>query len=78
MSAYEEFLAEKEQIDYLVQQDYQIKGVIENLSGAFVTFELKNQNEAGTRSRVQLIQITNADARKYFSSLIIQQNKQCK
>lgn len=78
MSSYVEFFAEKEQIDNLVQQGYQIKGVIENLSGAFVTFELINQNEAGTRSRVQVIQITNADARKYFSSLIIQQNIQCK
>lgn len=77
MSSYEEFLAEREQIDYLVEQGYQINGVTENLSGSIVTFELKNQNEIGTKSRVQVIQVTNADARKYFSSLIIMQNSQC-
>lgn len=77
MSSYEEFLAERKQIDYLVEQGYQINGITENLSGSFVTFELKNQNEIGTKSRVQVIQVTNADARKYFSSLIIMQNSQC-
>lgn len=74
MSSYEEFLAEREQIDYLVQQGYHIKGVTENLSGAFVEFELKNQSEVGKKNRFEVLHISNADARKYFSTLIIKQN----
>jgi hypothetical protein len=77
MSSYKEFLEEKEQIDYLVQQGYQIKGVTENLSGAFVEFELRNQSDVGNKNRTELLHISNAETRKYFSSLIILQNKKC-
>ncbi|WP_051541395.1 hypothetical protein [Caldalkalibacillus mannanilyticus] len=43
MSAYKEFLAEKEKIDRLVSSGYQIKGVKEDLSGALLEFERGNQ-----------------------------------
>ncbi|WP_420768261.1 hypothetical protein ACNR9V_12835 [Parageobacillus thermoglucosidasius] len=74
--SYQEFLAEKEKIDYLIQQGYFIKNVRENLSGAFVEFELKRSDSSGKKGSTQVLHIQNADARKYFSSLLIRQMKQ--
>ncbi|AEH48413.1 hypothetical protein [Parageobacillus thermoglucosidasius] len=74
--SYQEFLAEKEKIDYLIQQGYFIKNVRENLSGAFVEFELKRSDSSGKKDSTQVLHIQNADARKYFSSLLIRQMKQ--
>ncbi|NGY87283.1 hypothetical protein F6Y05_25485 [Bacillus megaterium] len=69
MSSYHEYMAEREKIDFLSQKGFKITAVTENLSGAFVTFERieKNQTEQET------LHILTADARKYFSSLLIQQ-----
>lgn len=69
MSSYHEYMAEREKIDFLVQKGFKITAVTENLSGAFVTFERieKNQTEQET------LHILTADARKYFSSVLIQQ-----
>ncbi|AWD64225.1 MULTISPECIES: hypothetical protein [Priestia] len=69
MSSYHEYMAEREKIDFLLQKGFKITAVTENLSGAFVTFERieKNQTEQET------LHILTADARKYFSSLLIQQ-----
>ncbi|WP_404331819.1 hypothetical protein [Mesobacillus maritimus] len=70
MSSYKEFLEEKEKIDRLLQKDYEITRVRENLSGAFVEFtNSKNPDE-----KVEL-QFLTADARKYFSSIIIANQK---
>jgi hypothetical protein len=38
MSDYQQYLSEREKIDKLVQNGYQINDVQENLSGAFVQF----------------------------------------
>lgn len=69
MSSYHEYMAEREKIDFLPQKGFKITAVTENLSGAFVTFERieKNQTEQET------LHILTADARKYFSSVLIQQ-----
>ncbi|GAD13396.1 conserved hypothetical protein [Geobacillus kaustophilus GBlys] len=48
-----------------------MKSVKENLSGSFVEFE-KEDSLSETRD-IQTLHITNADARKYFSSLLIRQ-----
>ncbi|MCA1029793.1 hypothetical protein LCL95_01950 [Bacillus timonensis] len=72
MSSYQEFLNERDKIDYLIQKGYKISGVTENLSGAFVEFELQTEGEAGTNEK-EVLHILTADARKYFSSLIIKQ-----
>jgi hypothetical protein len=70
MSSYKEFLEEKEKIDGLLQYGYEITRIHENLSGAFVEFtNSKNQED-----KVEL-QILTADARKYFSSIIIANQK---
>ncbi|MCM3408535.1 hypothetical protein [Metabacillus litoralis] len=66
MSEYKEFLLEKEKIDNLLDQGFQIVGVIENVSGAFVTFEKGDDGE----KEVRQIQLKMAEARKYFSTLL--------
>ncbi|WP_332698241.1 hypothetical protein [Halalkalibacter lacteus] len=75
MSEYKEFIAEREKIDFLIEQGYQIKAVTENLSGAFVEFELKTPDSSGYKEPVERLHIKSADARKYFSSIMIIQNK---
>jgi hypothetical protein len=74
--SYQEFLAERDQIDYLIQHGYYIKNVTENLSGAFVEFELKVPDSSGKKNTNEILHVKNADARKYFSYLLIQQMKQ--
>jgi hypothetical protein len=76
--SYQEFLAERDQIDYLIQQGYYMKSVTENLSGAFVEFELKEPDSSGKKNLLETLHVKNADARKYFSYLLIQQMKQLK
>lgn len=66
MSEYKEFLLEKEKIDSLLDQGFQIVGVIENVSGALVTFEKGDDGE----KEVRQIQLKMAEARKYFSTLL--------
>ncbi|WP_332633577.1 hypothetical protein [Halalkalibacter flavus] len=75
MAEYQQFIAEREKIDFLIEQGYGIKGVTENLSGAFVEFELKEPDPSGHKNPIELLHILTADARKYFSSIIIQQNQ---
>ncbi|WP_096188852.1 hypothetical protein [Evansella halocellulosilytica] len=70
MAEYQQFLNERDKIDHLIEQGYSIKSVIENLSGAFVEFELNKNGE----NQTETLHILNADARKYFSTLMIKQN----
>lgn len=74
MSTNEEFVAEREKIDFLLEQDYLIKGITENLSGAFLEFEYRGTDL--DKNKTETLQVLNADARKYFSTIIIQQQKQ--
>ncbi|WP_251550548.1 hypothetical protein [Neobacillus muris] len=68
MSEHQQFLAEREQIDLLIGKGYQIHSVKEHLNGATVEFV----NGEGKQKETLLI--GNANARKYFSSLIVKQS----
>ncbi len=68
MSEYQDFLQERDRMDYMIQQGYRIKNVVENLSGAFVEFE----NALGEK---ETLKILTPDARKYFSVLLMKQQK---
>ncbi|UOY93175.1 hypothetical protein MUG87_03315 [Ectobacillus sp. JY-23] len=57
--SYNEFIAEREKIDFLLERGYQIVSVHEDLDGAFVSFQK-------AEDRITL-HIQTADARKYFS-----------
>lgn len=59
--------AEIEQIDQLLHADYVIKHVEEDLEGAYVTFMQSSTNDE------RLLHVKMADARKYFSSKLLEQ-----
>ncbi|RIW28563.1 hypothetical protein D3H55_21560 [Bacillus salacetis] len=65
MSEYQEFLGERDKIDYLIQEGYTIEKVSENLSGAFVLFSHPEKEKT-------TLHVKTANARKYFSNLLIQ------
>lgn len=67
--SYQEFLAERDKIDFLIQKGYSIRAVQENLDGAFVQFERKEKGE----SQTETLHIRTADGRKYFSAFLIRQ-----
>lgn len=73
MSEHQLYLQEKEKIDALLEKGYRIVEVTENLSGAFVQFEWPDGTK-GTNKREQL-HILTPDARKYFSNLIVKQQR---
>ncbi|ELK46550.1 hypothetical protein [Halobacillus sp. BAB-2008] len=73
MSSYQEFEAEREKIDFLLEQGYIIKGVTENLDGAFLEFDY--QGNDSTRSETERLHILHPDSRKYFSTILVQQQK---
>ncbi|MGP4062105.1 hypothetical protein [Halobacillus sp. H74] len=76
MSSYREFEAEREKIDFLLEQGYIIKGVTENLSGAFLEFEYQGSDP--DRSKREMLHILHPDSRKYFSTILVQQQKKQK
>ncbi|AZU62179.1 hypothetical protein [Neobacillus mesonae] len=69
MSEYQQYLAERDKIDFYIQKGYRIHQVKEHLNGATVEFVHPNGNVSET------VLIGNANARKYFSSLLIKQNR---
>lgn len=73
MSDHREFEAEREKIDFLLEQGYVISGVTENLSGAFVEFQYKGNDS--DKSEKERLHILHPDARKYFSTILVQQQK---
>ena len=68
MSDYQQFLDERDKIDFLIQKGYQISGVNEHLNGATVEFVHPNGNIT------EILKIGTANARKYFTSLLLKQN----
>jgi hypothetical protein len=68
MSEYQQFLQERDRIDFLIQKGYRIKKVTETLNGDMVEFE-KDKEE------VEILQVSTPNARKYFSVKMIQQKK---
>ncbi|PLS05318.1 hypothetical protein CVD27_09975 [Neobacillus cucumis] len=76
MSEYQQFLEERDLVDYYIQKGFQIKTITENLSGAYVLFEKKDSNDE-KETETETIHILTPAARKYFSvRLIQQQNRQ--
>ncbi len=67
--SYQEFLAERDKIDFLIQKGYSIRAIQENLDGALVQFE-KKDNE---KSETETLHIKTADGRKYFSAFLLRQ-----
>ncbi|MDX8291310.1 hypothetical protein SLL00_15980 [Metabacillus indicus] len=68
MSDYQEYLAERDKMDYYLGKGWKISSVIENLSGAFLVFKNQDDSEAE-------MQVKTADGRKYFSAMLIAQAK---
>ena len=73
MSEYSLFLREKEQIDLFFQKGFKIRNVTENLNGAMVVF-VKNK-DANEAEIIETLPVTTANARKYFSVKLIQQQQ---
>ncbi|MFE7063008.1 hypothetical protein ACFVAD_12740 [Sutcliffiella sp. NPDC057660] len=69
MSDYQQFLAERDKIDYFIDKGFRIKNVEENLEGAFLLLEKRG----GTDKQEEALHIKHADSRKYFASLLIRQ-----
>jgi hypothetical protein len=69
MSDYQQYLNERDKIDFLIQKGCQIYNVREHLNGASVDFLHPNGNVTET------LLIGTANGRKYFSSLLIRQNQ---
>lgn len=70
MSSSNDFLKEKKKIDELCDNGYKITSVRENVSGAFVTFE-RSTNDLNAKEQKIELHILTADARKYFSTLLV-------
>ncbi|QFT89978.1 hypothetical protein FIU87_15035 [Bacillus sp. THAF10] len=73
MSDYQQYVAEKEKIDFFIVKGYHIKSVEENLEGSFLLLE-KNGDEKENVEQ-QTLHIKHADARKYFASILIRQQR---
>jgi hypothetical protein len=72
MSEHQQYLAERDKIDFFIQKGYRINGVNEHLNGASVDFLHPDGNET------EKVLIGTANARKYFSSLLMEQNQAIK
>lgn len=66
MGEHEQFLQEKNQIDYLLKKGFSFYKVSENLSGAIVEFRKSNHEQ-------EIVRILTPNGRKYFSTLLLQQ-----
>ncbi|MBO9128782.1 hypothetical protein [Bacillus sp. 165] len=75
MSEYKEFIIERSKMDVLIQKGYRIKRVTEHLNGASIEFELTHP-KSSEQKRNEVLHIQTAEGRKYFSSLILQQQHQ--
>lgn len=70
MSEHQQYLQEREQIDFLIDKGYQIKTIAENLDGDIVTFEKTDINK---EISTETLLIQTPKARKHFSVKLIQQ-----
>jgi hypothetical protein len=69
MSDYQQYLTEREKIDFLIQKGCRISAVREHLNGDSVDFIHPNGNVTET------LLIGTANARKYFSYILMKQNQ---
>jgi hypothetical protein len=68
MSDYQQYLHERDKLDFFIQKGFRINAVHEHLDGASVEFYHPQSKEKET------LIIGTANARKYFSSVLIKQN----
>jgi hypothetical protein len=68
MSEYQQFLVERNKVDFLMQKGYRISDILENLNGSYVDFIHPDDQSKET------LHISTANGRKYFSSILIKQN----
>ncbi|MTT30703.1 hypothetical protein GMB86_01570 [Terrilactibacillus sp. BCM23-1] len=73
MHEHQLFMEEKERIDNLVEQGYKITGIEENLSGAYVHFDYIDHDNRNVET--QILHVLSADARKYFTTLLVAKEK---
>ncbi|MCA0988306.1 hypothetical protein [Guptibacillus algicola] len=71
MGEHEQYVIEREKIDYFIDRGYKINGVLENLEGAFIEFKM-NTDEKEEES-IETLHIKTANGRKYFSALLLKQ-----
>ncbi|KPB05115.1 hypothetical protein [Bacillus sp. CHD6a] len=74
MSDYQQYIAEKEKIDFFIHKGFRIKEVEENLEGSFLVLERRDSQKE--ISHEETLHIKHADSRKYFASLLIKQHQQ--
>jgi hypothetical protein len=67
MSDYQQYLNERDKIDYFIQKGYRISSILEHLDGA--TLELMHPE----KKEKETLLIGTANGRKYYSSLLINQ-----
>ncbi|MFC7063472.1 hypothetical protein [Halobacillus seohaensis] len=73
MSSFHEFEAEREKIDFLLEQGYIITGVTENLSGSFLEFDYQGTDLE--KEKKERLHVLHPDSRKYFATILFQQQK---
>ncbi|WP_273852690.1 hypothetical protein [Guptibacillus spartinae] len=71
MREHQQYLIEREKIDYFIGRGYRINGITENLSGAFIEFNLKDVKTDEISN--ETLHIQTANGRKYFSALLLKQ-----
>lgn len=69
MKEHELYVEEKSLIDDFMEQGFVIKKVSENLDGALVDFYHEKKR------KIQTLHVKSAEARKYFSTILMQHNK---
>ncbi|RID83536.1 hypothetical protein D1953_15840 [Peribacillus asahii] len=73
MSEYQEYVKERDQIDFLIQNGYRVKYITENLDGALVEFE---KSENSSERKKEILNILTPNARKYLSAKLLGQQKE--
>lgn len=71
MREHQQYLIEREKIDYFIDRGYRINGITENLSGAFIEFNLNDVKTDEISN--ETLHIQTANGRKYFSALLLKQ-----
>ncbi|MFJ8244423.1 hypothetical protein [Peribacillus asahii] len=72
MSEYQEYVKERDQIDFLIQNGYRVKYITENLDGALVEFE---KSDDLSEKKKEILNILTPNARKYLSAKLLEQQK---
>jgi transcription antitermination factor NusA-like protein len=71
MSEYQQYLQERDKIDFFTQKGFTIQRVTETLNGSFVDFV----NEQSEEKETVTLHVATAEGRKYFSVMILKRQK---